>query len=267
VRFPPDRKVENLVIGRASVFDLNRPGVVGSLSVWNGEVEPIGNLIDVWVQIQGIPPKWVDWKTLWEVSSSLGRMIEVDWQELFNSFFSTVRVKIQCKDPTRIPRERIFVFKSNVHLIVFTPEGYEQAEVSDGGSDKGGGEEKKGEDTLEDDLSASGKGGSNSPKEKSKEKEKDQSSNLPQGNKSGTASNQGVRRLLQFDEASFDNQAQTFECANLLKAMELDEEEGLVEELEDNFDTLIQEDDETCQLPEEWVFNITEDIVGSQANN
>jgi hypothetical protein len=103
-------------------------------------------------------------------------MIEVDWQELFNSFFNTVRVKIQCKDSTRIPRERIFVFKSNVHLIVFTPEGYEQAEVSDGGSDKGGGEEKKGEDPLEDDLSASGKGGSNSPKEKSKEKEKDQSS-------------------------------------------------------------------------------------------
>jgi hypothetical protein len=64
VRFPPDRKVENLVIGKASVFDLNRSGVAGSLSVWNGEVEPIGNLIDVWVQIQGIPPKWVDWKTL-----------------------------------------------------------------------------------------------------------------------------------------------------------------------------------------------------------
>lgn len=33
VRFPPSKKVENLVIGKASVFDLNRPGVVGSLSV------------------------------------------------------------------------------------------------------------------------------------------------------------------------------------------------------------------------------------------
>jgi hypothetical protein len=194
-------------------------------------------------------------------------MIEVDWQELFNSFFNTVRVKIQCKDSTRIPRERIFVFKSNVHLIVFTPEGYEQAKVSDGGSDKGGGEENKGEDPLEDDLSASGKGGSNSPKEKSKEKEKDQSSTLPQGNKSAPAGNKCVRRLLQFDDAEFDNQAQTLECANLLKAMELDEEEGLVEELEDNFDTLIQEDDETCQLPEEWVFNITEDRVGSQSSS
>lgn len=60
VRFPPDRKVENLVIGKASVFYLNRPGVVGSLSVWNGEIEPIGSLTEVWVLIQGIPPKWVD---------------------------------------------------------------------------------------------------------------------------------------------------------------------------------------------------------------
>jgi hypothetical protein len=50
VRFPPDRKVEKLVIGKASVFDLNRPGVVGSLSVWNGEIEPVGTLADVWVQ-------------------------------------------------------------------------------------------------------------------------------------------------------------------------------------------------------------------------
>lgn len=66
MRFPLDRKVEKLVIGKAFVFDLNKPGVVGSLCVWNGEVEPIRSLVDVWVQIQGIPPKWVDWKTLWK---------------------------------------------------------------------------------------------------------------------------------------------------------------------------------------------------------
>jgi hypothetical protein len=59
-------------------------------------------------------------------------MIEVDCHLLFNSFFSSVRVKIQCKDPTKILGERLFVFKSNVHLIIFTPEGYELAEVSEG---------------------------------------------------------------------------------------------------------------------------------------
>lgn len=66
-------------------------------------------------------------------------MIEVDWQGLFNSFFSFLRVKIQCKDPTKIPKEKVFVFKSNLHLIVFTPEGYEQTMGSEDGSNKGGG--------------------------------------------------------------------------------------------------------------------------------
>jgi hypothetical protein len=178
VRFPLDRKVEKLVFGKASVFDLNKLRIVGSLSVWNGEVEPIGSLVDVWVQIQGIPPKWVDWKTLWEVSSSLGRMIEVDWHLLFNSFFSSVRVKIQCKDPTKIPAERLFVFRNNVHLIIFTPKGYEQAEVSEGGSDKGNDDNKKVEDPLGDNLSAAVKEGSSNPKENGKEKE---GSNKPKG--------------------------------------------------------------------------------------
>jgi chorismate-pyruvate lyase len=41
--------------------------------------------------------------------------------------------------------------------------------------------------------------------------------------------------------------------------MELDEEEVKVEEIEDNFVNMNQEEDETCQLPEEWVFNLTKD--------
>lgn len=61
----------------------------------------------------------MDWKTLWEVSSSIGRMTEVDWQLLFNS--NSVRVRIQCKDPTKIPKERLFVFKNKIHLVMFTP--------------------------------------------------------------------------------------------------------------------------------------------------
>jgi hypothetical protein len=51
VRFPPHKKVENLIIGKKSLFNLNRSGVVASLRVWDGDVEPIGSLVDVWVQI------------------------------------------------------------------------------------------------------------------------------------------------------------------------------------------------------------------------
>jgi chorismate-pyruvate lyase len=66
-----------------------------------------------------------------------------------------------------------------------------------------------------------------------------------------------VKIALQFEDADFDNQAKILECAKLLKAMELDEEEVKVEEIEDNFVNMNQEEDETCQLPEEWVFNLT----------
>jgi hypothetical protein len=164
-----DRKVEKLVIGKASVFDLNKPGVVGSLSVWNGEIEPVGSLTDVWVLIQGIPPKWVEWKTMCQVASGLGRLIEVDWQTLFNSFFSTVRVKVQCKDPTKIPKERMYVFNNKIHLIVFTPEGYEQLDtISDGGSDKGDEDDKKGEENLEEELPDDELGGDKSAKDDGK---------------------------------------------------------------------------------------------------
>jgi hypothetical protein len=127
VIFSPSRKVENFVIGKASLFQLNKPKVVASLRLWNGDVEPVGSLIEVWVQIKGIPPKWVDWNTVREVASSLGLMIEMDWHSVFNNFFSSVRVKILCKDPTRIPKERLYMFKAGVYRISFEAEGYAQA--------------------------------------------------------------------------------------------------------------------------------------------
>lgn len=79
VRFPPHKKVENLVIGKASLFQLNKEGVVGSLRVWSGDVEPIRSLVDVWIKIEGIPLKWVDWDSIREVTSSLGKLTKVDW--------------------------------------------------------------------------------------------------------------------------------------------------------------------------------------------
>lgn len=47
VRFPPHKKVENLIIGKTPLFNLNKAGVVASLRVWDGDVEPIGSLVEV----------------------------------------------------------------------------------------------------------------------------------------------------------------------------------------------------------------------------
>lgn len=61
--------------------------------------------------------------------------------------------------PYKDSKERILVFKSNLHLIIFDPEGFEQPmEDSDGDSNKGDGEEeKKEEDPLDGDFSGNQK--------------------------------------------------------------------------------------------------------------
>jgi hypothetical protein len=78
VRFPPAKRVENLVVGSASLFYLNKTRVMASLKSWNGDIEPISLLSEVWIQIRGIPPKWVDWWTIKDIASSLGMLVEVD---------------------------------------------------------------------------------------------------------------------------------------------------------------------------------------------
>ena len=102
-------------------------------------------------------------------------------------------------------------------------------------------------------MSSTENEGDENPKEKDKEKERDQSASAPQGSKSAPAGSKNVRRLLNFDELECNNQMETLECARLLKAMELEEEDGLGEECDDNFETSLQEDEEAYQLPKVWV--------------
>jgi hypothetical protein len=50
-------------------------------------------------------------------------MIEIDWNSLFSSFFSMVRIKVACKDSTKIPKKRLFEMKNNLYVIHFKVEG------------------------------------------------------------------------------------------------------------------------------------------------
>lgn len=168
IRFPPQRRVENLVIGQASLFYFTGTKVVASLKPWNGDVEPISHMEEVWVQITGIPPKWTDWWAIKVVASSVGLLLEVDWTELFSSFFATARVRIRCKNPAKVPKKRVFELGGDCYMVYFLVEGVEQIEdPTDGGGDDGGeegnngggehdGEEKEEE---EDDQGQEGDGG------------------------------------------------------------------------------------------------------------
>jgi hypothetical protein len=149
VRFPPDKKVENFVTNDGTYFYLNGGEVMASLKIWNGDIVPVGKLEEVWVQVKGIPPKWCDWETLRHVASTLGKLTEVDWQSLFGSFFAMIRIKIKCRDPSKVPKKRIMEMKDEIFLISFKTEGFEQiAEGEKRENDDGDGGD---DDNLEED--------------------------------------------------------------------------------------------------------------------
>jgi hypothetical protein len=107
IKFPPTRKVEDIAMGDVIWFPMNKEGVMASLKAWDGKIQPVGRLKEAWVQIRGIPPRWSDWGVFQQVASSLGKLIDVDWYSLFSNQFAMVRMKIKCKNPSRIPMERV----------------------------------------------------------------------------------------------------------------------------------------------------------------
>jgi hypothetical protein len=84
------------------------------------------------VHVSGIPPKWSNWKSFQQISSTLGRMMEVDWNSLFISFFSMVRIKIACKDLSKVPKKRLFEMNNKLYLILFKIES-EHMQTDDSG--------------------------------------------------------------------------------------------------------------------------------------
>lgn len=268
IRFPPDRRVEKLVIGKTTLFYLNKGVIVASLSVWNADIEPLGSLTEFRVQITRIPPKWVDWATLRDVASGIGMMIVVDWHFLFNSFFSLARVKLLCKNPTKIPKDRIFVFGSKLFRVSFEPEGFEQKELApDDGSEKGDDDtDPEEEDLLDDEMLGNPDGKGHDPTKGGSSANGSSESVHPSGGAQGNNTNHGggtsVRRVLLFDEIFQADKDQELECVDLLKAMELEDVVGDDITVEQIVIDLIGQDDsdkegaKMVNLPNEWVYDL-----------
>lgn len=274
IRFPPQKRVEDLVVGQATLFYLRGTDVLASLKPWTGDVEPIGQLEEVWVQVKGIPPKWADWWTIKDVVSSLGLLTEVDWAVMFSSFFSNVRIKIKCKNPTRVPKERVYELGGYCYLISFLTEGVEQiGEPTDNDDGKGDDDDAKGddkgpkesedepksdEDPEEDDLldDEPPEPENNTDKKGKMDKSKDkggQVSGKKMVQNPGASSSKSVRRSLEFLDEVEGFSLEQASCVDLLKAMELDDEE---EEVSVQGDRQC-EDDKMYHLPTEWVDILT----------
>jgi hypothetical protein len=127
--------------------------VLVSLRAWTWDIEPFDTLEESWVQVRGVPPKWSKWRSFRQIASSLGKMLEIDWNSLFSSFFKMVRIKIACKDTSKIPKRMLFEMDNKFYLIQFKVEGSAEAE-EDGAVDRGddNGDPSKEEDTWMEEL-------------------------------------------------------------------------------------------------------------------
>ena len=54
-----------------------------------------------------------------QIASSFGMMIDVDWTTLFKTFYEEVRIKVMCRDPSKIPAERLYEMEKKIIPTVF----------------------------------------------------------------------------------------------------------------------------------------------------
>ena len=57
------------------------------------------------------------------IASGFGMMVDVDWSKLFKSFYEVVRIKITCRDPSKIPFQRLYEMEKKLYLVSFNVEG------------------------------------------------------------------------------------------------------------------------------------------------
>jgi hypothetical protein len=146
------------LISDTTYFKLRKEVLLVSLKAWPGDIEPLDTLEEAWVQIRGVPPKWSIWRCFRQIAPSLGKMLEIDWNSLFSSFFSMVRIKMAYKDITKIPKRRLYEMNNKLYLIQFKVEGSSGlGEDEDGDNGEPGKEDDSGMEELHHDSMPEGK--------------------------------------------------------------------------------------------------------------
>jgi hypothetical protein len=121
VKFPPHLPVDQ-VIGYPR-FGLTKPGVWVKVEAWDDDPDPVAVMQVTWMKIHGLQPPWCEWNVIAQAVSVCGILEEIDWMSVFKDCAEVVRVKIKCRDATRIPAGRLFHFQGKFHQLLFEVEG------------------------------------------------------------------------------------------------------------------------------------------------
>jgi hypothetical protein len=138
-------------------FSLRKEGVLVDVVEWIGDLDQFSELKEVWIQLEGIPSRWCDWRVFAQISSGFGLMLDVDWASLFKSLYEKVRIKIACRNPAEVPQERLFELDKKLYMITILVEGYENEQKADnddnhGDDDDDDQKDSEGKDNSDDDL-------------------------------------------------------------------------------------------------------------------
>jgi hypothetical protein len=108
--------------------NLKKKGVNVSFINWEGEAEPYEEFKEVWVNVEGIPCKYLTWRVIAQLASTIGVLVDVDWPVIFKSLYKKIRIKVSPRDSEMIPPSKLFEFEQCFFLVTFDVE-----KTSDGG--------------------------------------------------------------------------------------------------------------------------------------